>query len=132
LEQAYWSIVWYEARLGGSMRPREVFSEKDVSTHWAAMADFAFSPGQDSVALVDFDGHIRIVQLPSGNFIGEVQGGVYDNEGPTYRVNWIDGHRLIYTRTDGGVGIFRLAELDRTDANLAAGLDGDALVFQRS
>jgi hypothetical protein len=55
---------------------------------------------------------------------------VFDNEGATYQVNWIDNNRLIYTRKDGGVGIFYIGFNDLIDINLAAGLDGEVFILR--
>jgi WD40 repeat protein len=132
LEQSYWSIVWYEGRFSGLMRPREVFSASDVSPHWGAIADVAFSPSKDLVALVDYDGNIKVIQLPGGHLIGEVQGGVFDNQGVSYEAHWLDDSRLVYTRVDGGIGVFYRGEYDRIDMDFAKGLDGDVLMLRQN
>jgi hypothetical protein len=127
----HWSILAYASETDVLARPVEVFHSANSSSYRDSLADMAFSPDQSALAMVDFEGYIKIVGLPEGNLIGEIQGGVFDNVGATYQVNWLDDNRLIYTRTDGGIGIFyAAAAFDQPDIDFAAAFDGQAFVLR--
>lgn len=124
--QVYHSIIQYNVANPAQTFPLEIFNTWDDSS----LVQIAFSPDKQSVALANYDGTIHVVALPSGRLIETIPGGVFDNEGLSYQILWLDDAVFVYKRTDGGVGVFHLGLADRVDTDLAVGLQGEKILFR--
>lgn len=121
---SYHSVVFYSGDLYDF--PEERFGEFKI----ADSDDFFISPNQKYIAL-RYDDGIRFYHLGDGELTAELSGDLFDVKS-SIRPLWLDDYRVVYRRTDGGIGLFNFIESKRAEINLSAGLKGDLILFNET